>query len=212
MTAAMTKTGLLLIGLAASCGPGAKTTSGAGGGPGGGGGGGGASGMTAAELWAPVMKPGAIFTFVDRLPQGDEEFVTVEATVREVKDADGGKVAVIAWTQDGEPLEASNLPREIHVTPAGVRLVADPEDEGSVSTWPASTATLDEDHGDYSIYIHDRQLAGEKCYGMGPGKDSGECEDVCFVEVCVHPKHGLTGGAGTWWPDTAEFFRRDLSK
>lgn len=175
--------------------------------------------MTAAELWAPVMKPGAIFTFVDRLPQGDEELNTVEATIAEVKDAEpgkpeNGKIAVVTWTLNGDPLEVSNMPQAIFVTPTGVRLQSGVTGEPEESQWPATTAVLDDDRGDYSLYIHDRggNLAGEKCYGVGPGKDSGECEDICFVEFCVHPKHGLTGGAGTWWPDTAEYFRRDLSK
>ena len=171
-------------------------------------------GPTAAELWAPVMKTGAIFSFNDRQPDGPtpEEFATVEATVAEVKDTAGGKVAIVSWTLNGAPLESSNLPRAIFVTDTEVRFEAELESEPSEAKWPATTAVLDDDHGDYALYIHEGQLAGERCYGMGPGKDSGECEDVCFFEVCVHPKHGLTGGSGTWWPDFGEFQRRDLTK
>lgn len=207
----MKRSALFLATLAAACGGKTTTTTTGNGGTGGTGGTGG-GGITAAELWAPVMKPGAIFTFVDRLPQGDEEFNTVEATIAEVRDTDGGKIAVVTWTLDGEPLEATNLPHQIWVTTAGVQLRPLHQDEPGEATWPATTDKFDEDHGDWGIYIHDGQLAGERCYGMGPGKDSGECEDICFVDFCVHPKHGLTGGAGTWWPDTTEYFRRDLSK
>lgn len=206
----MKRSALFLATLAAACGGKTTTTStttGNGGGTGGG-------GITAAELWAPVMKPGAIFTFVDRLPQGDEEFNTVEAKVDEVKDTDGGKIIVLSWTLGGDDLEATNLPEKVWVTSAGVRLQPSHEadDEPYEAKWPSTTDVFEKDFGDWGIYIHDGQLAGEKCYGVGPGKDSGECEDVCFVDFCVHPKHGLTGGAGTWWPDTTEYFRRDLSK
>ncbi|KAB2896541.1 MAG: hypothetical protein F9K40_14300 [Kofleriaceae bacterium] len=211
----MRKSGLYVLCLAAACGGSRKTTTtpgNTGDGTGTGAVGGGA--VTAAELWAPVMKPGAIFTFNDRMPDGPtpEEFNTVEATVDEVKEIEGGKVAMLSWTIDGEPLEASNLPRAIFVTASGVRFQSDLTGEPTEDQWPATTATADLDKGDYSLYIHDGQLAGERCYGLGPAKDAGECEDVCFAEVCVHPKHGLTGGSGTWWPDFGEFQRRDLTK
>jgi hypothetical protein len=200
MTAAMTKRWVLSMGLAAACGGKATTPTSTTTPPP-------ADGMPAAELWAPVMSPGALFTFTDRVH-------TVEAKVDEVKDAggDGGKVAMLSWTLNGEPLEMSNLPRAIFVTSAGVRFQSDLTGEPSEDQWPATAAVVDLDKGDYALYIHDGQLGGEKCYGMGPGKDAGECEDVCYVEVCVHPKHGLTGGSGTWWPDFGIFQRRDLTK
>jgi hypothetical protein len=207
MTGAMKTRALLLIGLAACGGKSPTTTPTPTPTP--------TGGMTAAELWAPVMKQGTIFSFVDRLPNGDEEFNTVEATVAEVKDTDGGKIILLTWTLDGEPLEGgTNLPRQVWVTAAGVRLQPshEPDDEPYEAKWPSTTDVFEKDFGDWGIYIHDGQLAGERCYGVGPGKDSGECEDVCFVDFCVHPKHGLTGGAGTWWPDTTEYFRRDLAK
>jgi hypothetical protein len=205
MTATMKKSGLLVIGLAA-CG--GKTTTPTTTAPPA------VTGMAAAELWAPVMKPGAIFSFNDRMPDGPtpEEFTTVEATVAGVADVPGGKVATLTWTQNGEPLEVSNLPRAIVVTDTAVRFSAEAAGEEGDPAWPATTATLDDDRGDHALYIHDGQLAGERCYGMGPGSGSGECEDVCFFEVCVHPKHGLTGGSGTWWPDFGVFQRRDLTK
>jgi hypothetical protein len=174
-----------------------------------------AAGMTAPDLWAPVMKQGAVFTFVDRLPEGpsSEEFHTVEATVTNVADVPDGKVAMITWTLDGAPLETSNLPGAIVVTAAEVRFQADTESDPNGAVWPATTADLDQDHNSYALAINAGNLSGERCYGMGPGIDSEEeCEDVCEFSICVHPKHGLTGGHGTWWPDMGAYYRRDLAK
>ncbi len=202
---------LFVMCLAAACGGPTRTTTT--GNTGGGSGAGAGGGMSATELWTPVMKPGAIFSFNDRVPDSPtaEEFTTVEATVASVADVPGGKAVTLAWTFDGEPAGGTMLPVMIVVTDAEVRFQADP-DHGDALTWPSSTAVADVDRGDYTSYVHDGMLAGEKCYGLGPAADAGDCEDVCYAEVCVHPKHGLTGGSGTWWPNFSVFQRRDLMK
>jgi hypothetical protein len=169
--------------------------------------------MTAVELWAPVMKQGAIFTFTDRIPEGPtpDEFTTVEATVSGVTDVPGGKSITLVWTIDGEETFVS-LPPTVIVTDREVRFPSEVDGQPTDDTWPATTAVVDVEHEELTAYIHEGGLAGERCYGLGPRKDAGECEDVCYTELCVHPKHGLTGGSGTWWPDFSMFHRRDLSK
>jgi hypothetical protein len=207
MTDRMKKTGLLLLSLAAACGPAATTTTGTGNT-----GGGGATGGGATELWAAVLKPGATFGFRDSV--GGEDVISVDATVKDVTDVDGGKAATIAWSFNGEPEESSSLPKVIVVTATGVRFQGDLRGEPGELAWPASLPPFEEDKdgGNWQLYIHDGALKGEVCYGEGPGKNAGECEDVCFAELCVHPTHGLTGGSGTWWPNMSEYIRRDLSK
>jgi hypothetical protein len=197
-----------VLGLAAACGPAATTTTGTGAGtgapPAGGGG--------AVELWAAVMKPGATFGFRDQIGAGDDA-IPVDATVKDVTDVDGGKSATIEWSFDGEPDESSNLPKVIVVSATNVRFQGDLMGEPGELTWPASLPPFEEEkEGDWQIYIHDGALKGEVCYGEGPGKNAGDCEDVCFAELCVHPTHGLTGGSGKWWPNWSEYVRRDLSK
>jgi hypothetical protein len=207
MTDAMKKTGLLLLSLAAACGPATKTTTTTGTGtePAGGG---------AVELWAAVMKPGATFGFRDKIGAG-EDAISVDATVKEVTDVEGGKAAKIEWSLNGAPDDGStNLPKVIVVTATNVRFQGDLMGEPGELEWPSSMPPfeLDHDEGDWQTYIHDGPMKGEVCYGEGPGSKSGECEDVCFAELCVHPTHGLTGGSGKWWPNWSEYVRRDLSK
>jgi hypothetical protein len=210
MTDRMKKTGLLLLSLAAACGPAATTTTGTGNT-----GGGGTTGDdSAVPLWAAVMKPGATFGFRDRIGAG-EDAISVDATVKDVADVNGEKTATIAWSLDGAPDDgATNLPRVIVVSAVNVRFQGDLMGEPGELTWPSSRPPYEEDKdgGDWQLYIHDGALKGEVCYGEGPGKNSGECEDVCFAELCVHPTHGLTGGSGKWWPNWSEYVRRDLSK
>jgi hypothetical protein len=215
MTGAMKMRALLLISLAACGGKTTTTPTTGGGGASGGGGGGGATDMTAAELWAPVMKQGAIFTFTDRIPEGPtpEEFTTVEATVSSVSDVPGGKSITLAWTINGDGEETFlSLPPTIIVTDREVRFPSEVDGKPTDNTWPATTAVVDVEQEELTAYIHEGGLAGERCYGLGPPKDAGECGDVCYTELCVHPKHGITGGSGLWWPDFSMFHRRDLSK
>jgi hypothetical protein len=166
----------------------------------------------AVELWAAVMKPGATFGFRDSV--GGEDASTVDATVKEVTDVAGGKAATIEWLTDGDAGHGlSGLPGAIIVTATSVHFQDELTGEPGELTWPAAARPpFEEEKDGYQLYLHDGQLKGEVCYGEGPGKDAGECEDVCFAELCVHPTHGLTGGGGTWWPDYSEYIRRDLSK
>lgn len=206
----MKRSALFLATLAAACGPKATTTTG----PGntGGGGSGGGAGGEAAALWAGVMKPGAIFSFNDRLMEDGtpEEFTTVEGTVVDVRDIEGGKVALIHWTVDGEEM-SGGLPGAIFVTTAGVRFETTLEANTNNLVWPASVAASSSSREDYALYIEDRP-GGEKCYGEGPLANADECEDVCFAELCVKPDHGLMGGGGTWWPNYTVYQRRDFTK
>jgi len=178
--------------------------------PGNGGGGGGDAGGGAEAAWAAVMKPGAVFSFNDHMDGGPDDFTTVEATVTAVKDEGGQHVIALTWSIGGEP-GVGALPATISVGPAGV-VFGDGGGGPSVLTWPAATATTELPRDGFTLYIRAGELPGELCYGEGPPPDAGDCEDVCFAELCVHPTHGLMGGAGTWWPNYGVFKRRDLRK
>ncbi len=179
---------------------------------------GGAGGLPAAalEAWAGAMHAGQVFAFREDIdPSADVkagEAMSIEATVTEVTEVGDARLISLRWTMDGESA-GNGLPGAILVGPRGVKFGSDRADveasPADAPTWPAAVAAADLPDGHY---IHAGALAGELCYGEGPTPDAGDCEDVCFAELCVHPRHGLTGGSGTWWPNYGIFIRSDLSK
>lgn len=177
-----------------------------------------ATGGTAVELWAPVMKPGAIFTMEDtyRPEDAEEPPSTVVATVTDVQEVEGGRVAFITWTQDGYEMSTTHMPTIIVVATTGVTFYSDPDAyaarDPEADTYPAAAAPAKLPGG---LYIDPPNLAGgfepggELCYGWGPEEGDEDCEDTCFSQICVHPEHGITGGEGRWWPDYSQFVRKN---
>jgi hypothetical protein len=207
----MMRTGLLLASIATfvACGGGGtdKTTT-----PDGTGGGA-AAATGAFAQWAAVMKPGATFTFTDEEIAG-EEMTVVEAKVAEVRDvAGGGKAIILAWTENGSPMEVSNMPEVIVLTASNVTIYGDvaafeQNDAGSALVFPAAAEPVKLPGG---LYIDKANLMPgyeddkELCYGWGPEEGAPDCEDVCFAQLCVDPEAGLTGGEGMWWPGYSMF-------
>lgn len=186
------------------------------------GGGAAATAGTAVELWAAVMKPGAVFTFDDTINGGPfaENPTTVVATVTEVQDVEGGRAAFIAWTENGEPMEVTSIPQVIVVTSSAVTFYDSPEAFASrdpeASAYPAAAEPIKLPDGLYidpSSLVPGVDTGGELCYGWGPAEgDEEPCEDTCFAQLCVDPELGLTGGEGRWWPSYAAFATRDAAE
>lgn len=164
------------------------------------------------QAWAAVMKPGATFTFDNRLEDPDIEYdaITVAATVIEVEDVEGGRAIVLDWSENGRPMRGGGLPGVILVGSTDVTFYEDRDGfaarDPDAATYPFATVVGGLPEGRYI----ERRADGELCYGIGPDDDAGDCEDVCYAHLCVHPTHGLTGGEGLWWPDYTSFERTDL--
>lgn len=185
--------------LAAACG--GKSSSPTTGNTGGGGGGG------VPPLWAEVMVEGATFTLDNQLDAAAAEMdpaegITVVARVEKVVTEGDATIATIAWTENGAPL-ALSLPRHVKVSPAGVWFSGD----GTFAAAP--TYPIDAPDGDTGLYVSRSGPDGSVCYGEGPEPGAGDCEDVCFAELCVRAGAGITGGAGTWWPNYEMFHQSE---
>jgi hypothetical protein len=152
----------------------------------------------ARDPWAAVVK-GATFTVDNKIEgEADLDVETLVATITDVETKGDRRVIRIAWTSEGKPLEGTSLPEEVTVAADTVAF--------NGYEFPLATKA-DLPDGRY-VMIDE---TGATCYGEGPPADSDTpCPDVCFAHFCVHPEHGLVGGAGTWWPNYVVFERPDL--
>lgn len=162
--------------------------------------------------WGAVMKVGATWTF-DNSDIAADDVTVVEAKVAEVRDVPGGKAIVLAWTENGSPMEVSNMPEVVVVTDANVTIYGDvaafeQNDAESALVFPAAAEPVKLAGG---LYIEKANLMPgfeddqELCYGWGPEDDAEDCADVCYAHICVDPAAGLTGGDGMWWPNYVPF-------
>lgn len=149
--------------------------------------------------WAPVMVEGAVFKLDNRDLEGagdPAERTTVVATVTKVtRDADGA-TAELTWVDGAGDALALSLPTLIRVSGDNVWFgqAGEALDGDSAVSFPKPG-------GEERAGLYTQERDGVFCYGEGPGPDAGECEDVCFAELCVSAKGGIVQGAGTWWPN-----------
>ena len=209
----MMRMGLVLLSIATfvACGGGAdKGTT-----PPGNGGGTATPTTGAFKQWGKLLTVGASWTFDDKMEDlPDQDVNVITATVAEVRDVEGGgKAIILAWTENGAPMEVSNMPEVIVLTDANVTIYGDKGafeqgDAESALVFPAAPEPVKLDGG---LYIDKAMLMpGYEddpglCYGYGPEEGADDCEDVCFAQLCVDPEVGLTGGEGTWWPNYGAF-------
>jgi|GEM_PF-2467374 len=166
--------------------------------------------------WAAVLVEGATSTLVSALPDGGEDLDqeaperdVVVATTRDVAVTGSVTRARLDWTTNGEEDNVGRkLVSAVQVSPAGVWFVIEGQDDDAETVFagpPGFPAGIDKTlhGGDYDVRT--RQPDGTVCYGWEPGPDAGECDDVCFGELCVAPGKGIVSGQGTWWPEAGRF-------
>lgn len=153
--------------------------------------GGGAGGKPGADPWMSVTQ-GATFTVTN------SDGYALLATVAKVEPTADGRKIELAWSAEGKPLDLAP-PSTFTITKDRIRFDSEDLD------FPLATADHQADGREVTIDPN-----GSVCYTSGPGDGAGECEDVCFAELCVNAKFGVMGGAGTWWPNYVDFSRNDV--
>ena len=161
--------------------------------------------------WAEVLVEGARFQLDNRSPdesQAGESFVVV-AHVDKVTTVGDATRAELRWTDAADgPVMSGGLPLLIQVSPAGVWFASsnDGADDAFFAAAPTFPAGTDKTLRDGSYDVVTTNPDGTLCYGWEPGPDAGDCEDVCFADLCVAPGQGIVSGSGNWWPN-AEMYR-----
>jgi hypothetical protein len=159
-------------------------------------------------FWRILVKPNAKWVLKQKNADKNPNTITVETyDVRKVGKAD---VARLRWTYNGEggKQDLSGQPGkldQVAVTDAGLYLLtADMDDkkiakalEGkpSRSDPPKPYKGTTENQGRY-LNVN----GGSVCIGEGPLPGAGDCEDVCFAELCMSDQ-GIDILQGRWAPN-----------
>jgi hypothetical protein len=168
---------------------------------------------TSRGIWDLVFKAGQ--RWILPASGGDPARLVVETfDLRRVEDAD---VVRLRWLYQANPKEkpvadpSPNTPTQLARTRRGVYFLRAEQDDRAIAlalkspptnTDPPRLIDSMRTKGDSGPNVTRRRT--EKgdvyCFGYGPGKDAGECEDVCFGEFCVSPEAGIVEVGGTFAP------------
>ncbi len=178
---------------------------------------------------APTTAPKGIWRVLVRsnarwvLPNSfDKEHDSVVEETYDVRKVGGADVARLRWTHvwgKGER-ERSDLGgsdghvTQVAVTDAGLYLLDAQLDDAAVakalekkparSDPPRPYEGTRQNHGRY-LHIEEGPRV---CMGAGPLPGAGDCEDVCFGELCISPTEGVVSLDGTWAPNNGSYARK----
>lgn len=151
---------------------------------------------------------------------GDPGRMLVETT--DLRRVDGADVVRLRWLYQADaaakPKLDSNviMPTQLARTPRGVYFLRAEQDDRAVAlaikgrpthTDPPRLVDSMSTKGASAPSVTRRRSAkGDTyCFGHGPGKDAGECEDVCFGEFYVSTEAGIVEVGGTYAPGNDRF-------
>jgi hypothetical protein len=169
-----------------------------------------------AGIWRILVTPGAKWVLHDTFLEGDGRPVLMVETA-DVRKVAGADVARLKWTfthTHGVEAYAGGVPDQVAVTDAGVWFLDGELDDKAVAaelakppSQPNPPVMIEEQSREDGVYVH-MWAKGEEpvvCVGDGPTPDAGECEDVCFGEMCVGSRGGIVSVSGTWAPGYETF-------
>jgi hypothetical protein len=151
---------------------------------------------------------------------GDSGRMIVETT--DLRRVDGADVVRLRWLHQADATAKPKLdpnvdmPTQLARTPRGVYFLRAEQDDRAVAlaikgrpthTDPPRLVDSMSTKGASAPNVTRRRSAkGDVyCFGRGPGKDAGECEDVCFGEFCVSTEAGVVEVGGTYAPGYDRF-------
>lgn len=151
--------------------------------------------------WEALASKGASWKLIG----ADFDPAEVTVTVTDVVATDAGREVRLAW-RDADGNEALG-PASLVIAKDGLYL------DGSLAV-EEPPREIEEQSREDGRYVRFETTAGEQviCFGWGPGPDAGECEDVCFGEMCVAEKSGIVAVSGTWAPSQAFYTQAGFEK
>jgi hypothetical protein len=166
-------------------------------------------------FWKILVTPKAKWVLAD-LEEDQDDSVTVETyDVRKVGNAD---VARLRWTNGHDDIsERGGYPSQVAVTEAGLYLLQASEDDAAVAEALKKKPSRSDPPKPYKgtklnggRYLQIEQKAGKPvvCMGEGPMPGDGDCEDVCYGEMCVSGTAGVVSLEARWAPATGIYAQK----
>jgi hypothetical protein len=159
------------------------------------------------RFWDVLESKGARWELNDAVGEGGDKLIVTVASV----ESKGDHVIVeLKWTHIYEGGESeSNGPQRLAISPRGIWLIDGMEDAELAAALRAPAVfaeppvEIDDMTREDGKYVRVDTRGDEKvvCLGEGPAPGAGECEDVCYAEMCVAEKSGIVGVEGLWAPN-----------
>jgi len=186
------------------------------------------------NTWSVLVQPRMRWVLHDTFPETAARVVVVETY--DVHQVAGAQVARLRWTaketerakargkdKDGSDIGSQDGPCFTHlaVNPRGLYILRDEEGDTAIATQvqgkpsrsepPRAYKGTQKNEGRYlSIYA---QVDGPIiCIGNGPEPGAGECDDVCFAEMCFSPTKGVVQISGTAAPDYGVYEQKGFKR
>jgi hypothetical protein len=166
-----------------------------------------------AGIWRVLVTPGAKWVLYNTFVEKGEARPTLTVETTDVRKLAGADIARLKWTHarpDGTETYSGGVPGQVAVTAAGVWFLDGELDDKGIAaelakppSQPDPPVKIDEQSREDGVYVHMWAKGAEPvvCVGEGPGPDAGDCEDVCFGEICVGARGGIVSVGGTWAPN-----------
>ena len=152
-------------------------------------------------------------------PKGDKPS-RLEIELHNRRERDGVVIVDLRWTRvDGntgkrEPFQDDR--RIAHMAADGksalwLRAYDDPRDDAGIVAELREAPTYADDpprvehtekpESSYSVTVEGKAPDRFVCFERGPGKESGDCSNVCFSAICVSESRGIVSMTGTYMGD-----------
>ncbi|MBT8495198.1 MAG: hypothetical protein KJO07_19285 [Deltaproteobacteria bacterium] len=155
-----------------------------------------------------------------------DDAVRIEIELVNRRQMDGATLVDLTWTvvaDDGKrtPFDDNQRIVTIAADDSGAILVTGDVDEHNdaeivmtLRSGPTYTGEPSTDHTEtadasFSVKVEGKAPDRYACFEEGPGSDAGDCQDVCFSEICWSESKGLMSMSGNYMGDE---FRRAASK
>jgi hypothetical protein len=169
-----------------------------------------------------LVQPNKRWVLHDTFEKDRDRVIVVETY--DVHQVGGATVGRLRWTakeneraKEGDPIGSQDGPcyTRLAVNDRGLYILRDDMDDAAVaaavqgrpsrSDPPRPYKGTKKNGGRYLAVHAQKDGSSVICVGDGPLPDAGECEDVCFAEMCFSPTKGVVQVSGTAAPDYGTF-------
>ena len=163
-------------------------------------------------FWKALIKPNARWRLPSAFVSKPADAVVVETyDARKIGSADVARLRWMHVYEGGKDDVSDEVPfTQVAVTDAGLYILDKNDNDVAIaealkrkpsrSDPPRPYKGTAKNSGRY-LRVDNAQGGQIACIGQGPEPGAGECDDVCYGELCVSPEAGVVTLDGSWAPN-----------